>query len=133
MKDSRFTTSFAGVTDLLDGVDIDDVDDIETMLVVLLDRQVTVVLSEDASPTEAILVTVWLPTVGHGSLTEFPTSVAELALDGARLAVEAGPYEGRASSVQAGADLLAMDEDDFITALQQALGMTRLYNATYDD
>lgn len=133
MKDSRFTTVFTDAAHLIDGMDIDDIGDLETMLMFLLTRPVTVTLDEEDGDAGSVQVTVWGETVGYGSITEFPTTVVELALDGARLAVEGGPYDGRASTVQAGADVLRMSDDDLITALRRALGMVRVFTAHEDD
>lgn len=128
MKDSRFTSLCEDATELVDGLDVDELDDLETMLMFLLKRPVTVVQEDE----DSILVTVWSDAVGFGCLTEFPTTVAELAVCAAESAVEAGPHEGRADSVQAGSDVLAMSEDELVPALQHALGMVRVFN-TLDD
>lgn len=132
MTDSPFTTSFASIAELLDGVDIDAVDDIETMLMHLLQRPVTAVSVEDAHPLEAIRVTVWAG-LGFGSLNEFPLSVADLARDGAASSLEAGPHEGRADSVRAAASVKEMSDDELVAALGAALGIARLFRLTEDD
>lgn len=133
MTDSRFTSVFKDMTDLLNGMDIDDIGDLETLLMFLLARPITVAMYEEEESVDSIQITVWGDTIGYGSINEFPTTVVELALDGARLAVDVGPYDCSTSTVQAGSDVLAMTEDELVTALQRALGMVRIFNANEDE
>lgn len=135
MMDSRFTTAFKDEKELLEGMDVDDIDDVETLLMFLLSRPVSVEMAseEGDGDIDPILVTVWGERLGRGTIHTFPMTVVDLALNGARLAVEVGPYDGRPSTVKVGSEVLGMSKDELGDALQRALGMVRLFNAREDE
>lgn len=129
MTDTRFTTVFDDLDELLSVVDIDVVGDIETLLMLLLSRPVGVyVVSNDAGAASSIEVIVQGNDESIGSTYEFPMSVMELARSCADSVDELGPYTRDGFTPGESPDIAAMSDDELITALQQALGKVRLFN-----
>lgn len=129
MTDTRFTTVFDDLDELLRVVDIDVVGDIETLLMLLLSRPVGVcVVSNDAGAASSIEVIVQGNDESMGSTYEFPMSVMELARSCADSVDELGPYTRDEFTPGESPDIAAMSDDELITALQQALGKVRLFN-----
>ena len=135
MFDSRFTTVADDVDALLGALDVDDVSDIETLLVVLFSRPISVEEVADGSDDDgSVEVVVWFDDMGYGSRYAFPTSMVELAV------ACASTIAGLDSTVGAGAsagdgevDLLTMDDAELISTLQRGLGMVRIYNLMTDE
>lgn len=134
MTDSRFTTVFDDLEELLAGVDIDDIDDLETLVMVLLGRPVVVAESwDDERDVPALDVRVLGGEPTAGVLDPFPLSVMELARSSAELARDIGPYAPAGEPPIQGIELLSLNDDDLIEALQRALGQVRLFNMLDDD
>lgn len=134
MTDSRFTTVFDDVEELLAGVDLDDIDDLETLVMVLLGRPVVVAESwDDEEGRQALDVRVLGGELTAGVLDPFPLSVMELARSSAELARDIGPYAPDGEPPIQGIDVLLLNDDDLIEALQRALGQVRLFNMLDDD
>jgi hypothetical protein len=118
---------------LLDGIQLDDVGDLETLLMILLDRPITVreVASEAGAPN-ALEVIVHGDPYSTGTVHEFPVSVTDLVRASAETAREMGsnaPDSGEPESTT----LADMDDLELTGALQRALGRVRVYNLMYDD
>lgn len=131
--DSRFTTVFDKLEDLLVAVDIEDVDDLQTLMMALLDRPVSVSEGwDDEEGVAALDVRIHGKELILGLLHPFPLSVVELARSSAELAEELGPY---AEDTEAGGtpDLLSLSDDDLVIALRLALGQVRLFNMLDED
>lgn len=135
MFDSRFTTVATDVDSLLNALDIDDVSDIETLLVVLFSRPIGVEQVVDGGDDDGSLeVVVWFDDMGFGSRYAFPTSMVDLALACASTMAELDSTVGAGASAGDGeVDLLTMDDSELISTLQRALGMVRIYNLMSDD
>jgi len=134
MTDSRFTTVFDDLEELLAGVDLDDIDDLETLVMVLLGRPVMVAESwDDEEGRQALDVLVLGSELTAGVLDPFPLSVMELARSSAELAREIGPYAPAGEQPIHGNDVLSLSEDELIEALQSSLGQVRLFNLLNDD
>ena len=135
MKDSRFTTVADGIDDLLNLVDIDEVDDIETLLMFLFDRPVRV---DETWDDEGVAVSLDVIVPGNdgniGSVYEFPFSVVALVRSCAETVADLGPYthDGASPSTEA-QDILGMTHAELIAALQQALGKVRIFNLMDSD
>lgn len=130
MFDSRFTTVADDVDALLGALDVDDVSDIETLLVVLFSRPVGVEEVADGSDDDGSLeVIVYVDDMGIGTRYAFPMSMIDLALACAATLEELDTTGGDGASAGDGeSDLLAMGEAQLISTLQQGLGMVRIYN-----
>ena len=134
MTDSRFTTVFDDLGQLLAGVDVDDVEDLETLLMALLGRPVSVTEDwDDEGGMPALDVRVLGGELSAGVLDPFPMSVMELARSSAELALDIGPYAPAGEPPIQGNDVLPLGDDDLIEALQRALGQVRLFNVLDDD
>lgn len=134
MTDSRFTTAFDDLEELLAGVDLDDVDDLETLVMALLGRPVVVAEAwDDEKDEQALDVRVLSGELTAGVFDPFPMSVVELARSSAELAREIGPYAPLGEPPIQGNDLLSLKDEELIEALQKALGQVRLFNLLDDD
>lgn len=126
MIDTRFTTVFGDVDELLAMVDV-DVDDLETQLIFLLERPIAVeaVIAPDGEDAFEVIV-----CSNEGDITAclaFPMSMLDLARACAEVAAELGPYlaDGRPTNA---VDVQALDDDGLIEALRLALGKVRITN-----
>lgn len=131
--DSRFETELEDVEHLLSVVDIDELDDLATMLMVLLVRPV---MAEEVwdPESEASCLEIILSGDDHaiGTTHSFPISVLELVRGSAETARDLGPYD--ASTAQDPVpDLSTLDRRELISRLQQALGQVRLLAMFYDE
>ena len=134
MTDSRFTTVFDDLEELLAGVDVDDIDDLETLVMVLLGRPVVVVESwDDEEGRQALDVRVLGGELTAGVLDPFPVSMLELARSSAELAQDIGPYAPPGEQPIQGNDVVSLSDDQLIEGLQRALGQVRLFNLLDDD
>lgn len=130
VADSRFTTVADGIVDLLNLVDIDELGDVETLLMLLFGRPVSV---GEAWNDEGISVSLDLVVPSSdgniGAIYEFPLSVMALVRSCAETVGNLGPqaHDGGSSSTET-PDVLAMTDAELIAALQQALGMVRIFN-----
>lgn len=132
MTDALFTTRFAALDDLLAGLDVDDLGDLETLLMFLLDRPIGLahVVEDDVASLEVI---VHGNEFAVGSLVDFPVSAVEVARSGAATADDLGPYAREGFIADEPQYVLAMSDADLITALQQALGKVRVFNIVNED
>ena len=129
VTDTRFSTVLDGTADLLSSVDIDDVGDIETLLMFLFGRPIGVdEVWDDDGATSSLDVIVQGDDESIGSIYDFPLSVMELARSCAETVAEVGPYTRDQFAQEEPPDVSTMSDAELTTALQQALGMVRLFN-----
>lgn len=128
--DARFETHFDDLQDLLTGVDIDELDDLETLLMVLFARPVGVEeVWEDDSASTALEVFISGNESAIGTTYAFPMSVVQLVRECAETVHELGPYDGDDLGLaEAAPDVLTMSESALVERLQQSLGQVRLFN-----
>ncbi|KRA37911.1 MULTISPECIES: hypothetical protein [unclassified Nocardioides] len=121
--------------DLLGVVDVDELGDIETFLMFLLERPVRVESAWDDEGIESALdVHVRGDEWSMSSAYDFPLSLIELARSCAETAVELGPFTGSGASPSTEpCDLVAMSDADLIAEMQGALGKVRIFNLMEDD
>jgi hypothetical protein len=130
--------------ELIEALDVDDVADLETLLIVLFGCPVTV----DETPGDddddadddgaAFEVIVWNDTMGIGTRYAFPMSVVDLTLGCAQTVSDMRSTEDDDSDEDSDEDsdlpdLLVMEEGELITTLQRALGHVRLFNMLHAD
>jgi hypothetical protein len=129
VTDTRFSTVFDSTADLLSGVDIDDVGDIETLLMFLFARPMGVdeVWDEDGA-TSSLDVNIQGHDESFAFSHAFPMSVMELARSCAETVNELGPYTQEQFAQEQSTDVSTMNDDKHISALQEALGKVRLFN-----
>lgn len=137
MTDTRFTTVAQDMDEFISTLDIDDVADLETLLIVLFGRSITV--EETVDDESSFEVIMWNDTMGIGSTYAFPMSMVDLALGCAQTLSDLRSTEDEdedGSDVGEDSDepdLEVMDEGDLITTLQRALGQVRLFNMLHAD
>lgn len=129
MTDTRFTAVVDDTEELLNVVDIDDIGDVETLLMVLFARPVVVeeVWNLDRAET-SLEVVIQGNDEAIGSTFDFPLSVIGLVRSCAHTANDLGPYGVDASQADDASHVAALDDDQLVTALQGALGKVRLFN-----
>ncbi len=110
-------------------VDIDEADEIETMLTFLFARPIGVKeVCDDDGIAASLEVIVRGEAESIGCTHDFPMSVIELARSCAYTVDELGPYTSDDFALEEEApDVLAMSDAELITALQHALGEARLF------
>ena len=138
MEDNRFTMVAGDLDGLLGVMDLDDVADIETFLIILFNRPISVQPLDWVDDDEGSLeVTVWAGDTGHVAGRAFPMTGVDLVRACASVVDELGPVDGDDVDPADGDDvdpadgqasLLAMGDDDLVVALQRALGNVRLFN-----
>ena len=129
MMDTRFETVFGDTDDLLGGIDVDEIGDVETLLMFLLARPVVVnEVWDDEGLTPSLEVIIKGNEGAIGYVHAFPLSIMELARSCAETADELGPYARDGAATEVTLDVSAMNDRELITALQQALGKVRLFN-----
>ena len=129
MTDTRFETVFEDTDDLLGGVDIDEIGDVETLLMFLFARPVVVEeVWDDEGVTSSLGVIVQGNDEAIGSVYAFPLSIIELTRSCAETVDELGPYTRDGVAAEETLDVSAMSDGELITALQQALGKVRIFN-----
>ena len=130
MEDNRFTMVAGDLDGLLGVMDLDDVADIETLLIILFNRPISVQPLDWVDDDEGSLeVTVWAGDTGHVAGRAFPMTGVDLVRACAAVVDELGPVDGDDVDPADGqASLLAMGDDDLVVALQRALGNVRLFN-----
>lgn len=134
MTDTRFTTVFEDIEELLAVVDLDDVDDLDTLIMILLGRPVVVAEGwDDEQDVDALDVRVPGGELSAGVIEPFPMSVLDLARSSAELARDIGPYVPDGEPPVEGTDVLSLNDDELIDALQRALGQVRLFNLLDDE
>lgn len=133
MTDSRFCNQVGSTAELLDGIQLDDVGDLGTLLMILVDRPITIreVAGETGAPS-ALEVIVHGDPYSTGTVHEFPVSATELVRASAETAREMGS-DAPVSSEREWTTLSEMDDRELIGALQRALGRVRVYNLMLDD
>ena len=134
VSDPRFTTVFEDLEELLNLVDIDGVGDLETLLMFLFDRPIGVDVDWDDDGLASGLHVLVRGNEGDvGSAYHFPMSVLELVGLCASTVQDLGPYTRPDSFRTETHDVLGMNVDELLTALQQALGKVRIFNMVEDD
>lgn len=129
MTDTRFETVFEDTDDLLGGVDVDEIGDIETLLMFLFARPVVVgEVWDDEGATPSLEVIIQANDEAIGSVCAFPLSIIELTRSCAETVDELGPYTPDGVAAEERLDVPAMSDGELVTALQQALGRVRLFN-----
>lgn len=129
MTDSRFISTADDLESLLQLVDVDDVDDIETLLMFLFARPMAVGEAwDEESRGPAIHVVVRGDEASESSF-EFLLSVLLLARQCAEVVDKLGPPTTTGlGDMDEAPDVSAVNDLDLISALQQALGQTRLFH-----
>jgi hypothetical protein len=124
--DSRFETEASDVEHLLSVMDIDELEEFATLLMVLFMRPVVVEEVWDAE-SEAPCLEIILAGDEHsiGTTYEFPTSVLQLVGGCIETAAELGPYDS-ATHQAAAHELSGLDRHALVGVLQRALGHVRL-------
>jgi hypothetical protein len=135
MTDSRFTSTVDDVGALLQVVDVDEVEDIETLLMFLFARPIGVGEAwDDEGLAPSVRVVVRGNEASIESHCDFPLSMIELARACAEMVDGLGPNTGDDFVLgEAVSDVSAMSDPELVGALQQALGKTRLFNMTEDN
>lgn len=129
VTDSRFTNVADGIDDLLNLLEIDALDDFETLLMILFDRPLGVDEAWDDEGVVSLEVIVHGNDGSIGSVYDFPLSVMTLARSCAETVADLGPYGDDGASTSAEPqDVLAMTDEELISALQQALGEFRIFS-----
>lgn len=126
MKDARFEAQADDLAELLMALDLDDLEDLATLLTVTLARPVLLVDGETDDGRLALEVVVGAAEGACGIVHEFPTSTLSLIRASSGLAIQAGSYtrEGLTCGSQA---TLELSDDDLVTALQGNLGQVRIF------
>ena len=128
MTDSRFTNVADGIDDLLNLLDIDALDDIETLLMFLFYRPVGVDEAWDDEGVVSLEVIVHGNDGSIGSVYDFPLSVMTLARSCAETVADLGPVSHDGATSAEPQDVLEMTDEELISALQQALGKLRIFS-----
>jgi hypothetical protein len=129
MTDTRFETVFEDTDDLLGGVDVDEVGDVETLLMFLFARPVMVEeVWDDGGIRPSLEVIIQGNDEAIGSIYAFPLSIIELTRSCAETVDELGSYTRDGFDAGETPDVSAMSDPELITALQQALGKVRVFN-----
>ena len=133
MTDTRFTTVVDDTEELLNVVDIDDIGDVETLLMLLFARPVGVEEVWDADRDETSLEVVLQGNdEAIGSTFDFPLSVIELVRSCAYTVDDLGPYGVEAPQADDVLNVTALGDDELITVLQGALGKVRIFHMIGD-
>ncbi len=135
-RDTRFSTACDTLKQMLDLLGLDDVDDLETFLMFLVQRPVT--LTHDAGDDGPAHIEVGYFGKRRRRLSrtfEFPMSLEELARDSfdEDAGTHLGPYKTHSSQDYAAQDLPRMTADQLLAVLRDALGMTQMYKLHYDE
>lgn len=128
MTDTRFETVFEDTDDLLSGVDVDEIGDVETLLMILFARPVEVNEVSYEGGTPSLEAIIHGNDGAIGSVYAFPLSIIELTRSCAETVDELGPYTPDGVDAEKTLDVPAMSDGELITALQQALGKVRLFS-----
>ena len=131
MPDPRFTTDVEDLDKLLSVVDVDSIDDVETLLMYLLERPLTVRESWDNDDDDEQQPAIEVIVDGLGCICGFPLNMLELARGCAEVA-GVGHYEGDPPGAVDASDVAVLDDEELIAALQKALGKVRLFNMMVD-
>lgn len=132
MTDTRFTTVARHTEELLAVTDIDEVDDLETLLMMLFARPMGLEEVWETDESESSLKVTVHGELTIGTVLDYPMSVVGLVRDCVELMDEVGPYT-RADAAEAPPNIAAMGDDELIAALQEALGRVRLYKVIHGD
>lgn len=133
--DTRFFTRCDSIPELLETIDIDSVDELETLLMHLFARPIKILESDNDDPGAAIEIVVWGRCQGAeqviGGSHEFPLSLEDIArstlpdLDDQ----EFGPYPGAPARPRTADDLVMMGDAQLERALRDALVAVRVMNS----
>lgn len=129
MTDPRFSTECGDLQTLLDKVDVDDLQDIETFLMFLVHRPVGVDHLEDDDGEGAIEIRLWDDHGDVEGIRRFPLSLENLVLLCFESDDRLGPYT-KAGSLhpRERSSLYAMNRDELTAAMTDALGKMRIFN-----
>lgn len=131
--DSRFETEAEDVEHLLSVLDIDELEELATLLMVVLERPVVVEEVCDSAAETACLEIILAGTEHSiGTTHAFPFNIVQLVLNSIETATELGPYDA-APSQEAAHELSALDRPALIGVLQRALGLVRLLSRPDQD
>lgn len=132
MADTRFTTAYDSIDDLLDGVDIDDLGDVQTLLMILLGRPLHVFgwLGEGDEANDSLQIQIRGNDEDLIVECSHPVSVLEIARICAET-IEMTPgmpdrFDGSETE-----SISTMSDEELLTALQRSLGKVRFYNLIY--
>lgn len=128
MFDSRFETPVTDIDHLLAVVDIDQIEDLDTTLMILLDRPIEIRLElDDDGDDIGVEVVVFGDHGAQGVVLEYPVTVLDLTRAAAENERDLGPYtQGRDPHAISGLDTAS--DADLIHALKSALGSVRMIN-----
>jgi len=133
MLDSRFETEADDVEHLLSVMDIDELEELATLLMVLFMRPVVVEEVWNAeSETPCLEIILAGDEHSIGTTYEFPASVLQLVGGCIETATELGPYDA-APHQDAAHELSALDRHALVGVLQRALGHVRLLSLSDHD
>jgi hypothetical protein len=126
--DPRFSDAYLTVDELLGALDLDEVDDLETLLMMLFDHPVSVVDVEDG---EREYLEIWSEHLEQTQV-EFPIRLTDLVRWCATLEVR--DSSGGARPLGEGRPVCSTSTDAELTgSLRDVLGKVRLFNLMYED
>lgn len=132
MTDPRFTTVCEDPEQLLDAVDADDLEDIDTFLMFLFHRPVGVLHLEDETG-DAMEVRLWDDHGGLDGTVRFPLSLLDLVFWCAEQDDHLGPYtKGVTDPSQGRTKWGAVTDSERNLAMLDALGKVRIFNLMND-
>lgn len=127
MSNERFTFAADGLSGLLDAVDIENVADIETLLMIICDRPIEVRVVGNDEGEEALEVTAWTEEVALSTIFSFPMSILSLAQEVCATVAESNLPVGQIT------DVPSMTEEEWRQSLLRALGQVRVFNMLDSD
>jgi hypothetical protein len=128
MTDPRFTTPGSNLEELLSVVDVDELDDLGTLLTFLFDRPIDVEGVVDEDDEAVVEMAVWSGDTGLGVRRWYPMTMVDLARRCAETVNDLGPYSADESfPVEAQRDVYSMGEEELLDALMDALGKVRIF------
>ena len=135
MTDTRFWTVCDDLDEFIATVDIDEIGDLETLLMFLLQRPVSVDYAWTENGDVADLeITITANDQQVVSSQDFPMSVVQLVRSCAETVATLGPYvPDVAATGDESPDVLSLRDEELTTALQQALGKVRMFKLMYPD
>ncbi|TWE12961.1 hypothetical protein [Rudaeicoccus suwonensis] len=135
MEDTRFTTVADDSEQLLNVVEIDHIDDVETLLMALFGRRFAVIdhLADSTAESAFLEVFIYANDEAVGCTVDFPLSVVQLVRECADIADDLGPYGDDVPATGDVVRIADLDDSALISALHDALGRVRIYNLLEDD
>jgi hypothetical protein len=133
MADLRFTTVVGDVDELFAVLDIDDLGDVETLVMFLFGRPVSVKEVEGDDGVAVALEVILYGNMVMGTEYAFPWSLMQLARWCTEALDDVGPYAGDGAESTEPPDVASMTDPELSDALMDALGKTRLFNVWTDE